>query len=317
MDKLSDMINISPIFSPWSFLVVSGVLSQESSPVSSSFSWDHSHPGHIQVKPFNSLFHEILQERSSLRWTSFGLSWRVCDISEFVLDQVPMVVLQRHMPDLLMDLIPRNLERIHQILTIGEGSCVSVAEGEDHGSSESGELDHDLCILICLLSPVHAVGKNKSAFSISVADLDSDSLSALDDVGRPVGVVGDKVLNPAAWDSEVDLHSLFHNGLEGWETSNSSTLIQKHVLHSSGWITKFVLVLMFRPPESKQTPFPTKATQLSLSLFPLYLMFTKVGSYLLALPTACISRKPLSRSSFPFSTVISSPCFPANSRASL
>ena len=109
-----------------------------------------------------------------------------------------MVVLQRHMPDLLMDLIPRNLERIHQILTIGEGSCVSVAEGEDHGSSESGELDHDLCILVCLLSPVHAVGKNKSAFSISVADLDSDSLSALDDVGRPVGVVGDKVLNPAA-----------------------------------------------------------------------------------------------------------------------
>ena len=73
--------------------------------------------------------------------------------------------------------------------------------------------------------------------------------------------------------------------------------------------------LMLSPPVSKQTPFPTKDTHLYESGLPLYFKFMKVGSFLLALPTACISLNPYFTRSSPFITVIYSPLLVAKSLA--
>ena len=60
---------------------------------------------------------------------------------------------------------------------------------------------------------------------------------------------------------------------------------------------------MCNPPVSKHNPLPTNPWNLSFYSPPLYSKQIKIGSFLLALPTACINLKPSSNSLSPLITV--------------
>lgn len=62
---------------------------------------------------------------------------------------------------------------------------------------------------------MHAITQNQSSFSIGVSDLDSQSLSALDDVRWSVGIGTDEVFNQTDGASEVDGDLFFNDGFKG------------------------------------------------------------------------------------------------------
>ena len=85
-------------------------------------------------------------------------------------DQFLMMLSAGHFPNFLIDSASRFLQFFEEIMAISENSCEFTTQSKDHRSSQSWKFNEDLRFVL-LLDPVHAIGKDKSTFSICVADL--------------------------------------------------------------------------------------------------------------------------------------------------
>ena len=124
---------------------------------------------------------------------------------------------------------PKNLDNV---LIISEKTGVVGTQGCSDGSSEGGELNKHIHIEL-LLGPMHAVSKHQSSLCIGVSDLDGKSLSANDDIGRPVCVFVNGVLDKSDAAGQIHGHFLLDYRLKGRKNVHGSAFVQKHVKHSS------------------------------------------------------------------------------------
>lgn len=232
------------------------VLDQKTWSPSSRLPSDHSSWADIEMHPLGILLNEMPQKCCSLTCRSFSLTWAVGEISVLWSYQVLMIVITGQMPWFLMHFFTKSSKHLDDVLVVGEKARVVGAQCCSNGSSECGKFDKHIHVVL-LLGPIHAVSKHQPSFCVSVSNLNWKSLSTNDDIGRPVCVLVDWVLNESDAACQVYWHFLFDYCLESRKDVHGSALVQKHMKHSSSWIWQFVPVLMSKPPVSKQTPLPT------------------------------------------------------------
>lgn len=88
-----------------------------------------------------------------------------------------------------------------------------VAQSDDDCTSQRGQFNENTNLIV-LLGPVHAVGKHQPSLSVGVSDLHCQSLSACDDVRRPVCVLADEIFNKSDAAGEIYSQLLPYDCLE-------------------------------------------------------------------------------------------------------
>lgn len=80
---------------------------------------------------------------------------------------------------------------------------------------------------------MHAVGQDKSAFSISVSNFNHNSFSTLDDIRGTIGIACEEILDEAHRYCQVNFNFFSYNVLEGSENANRSWFIEVHFFDSA------------------------------------------------------------------------------------
>lgn len=131
-----------------------------------------------------------------------------------------------------MHFFTKSPQYLDNVFIVGEKTGIVAAQSCSNGSSEGGKFDEDINVVL-LLGPVHAISKHKPSLGISVANFNRKSLSADDDIRRPVCILVDRVFDKSDAASQVYRNFLLDDCLEGRKNVHGSAFVQKHVKHSS------------------------------------------------------------------------------------
>lgn len=193
---------------------------QSSSPACGSRSY-HGSSGDVQMHPLGSWLHECLQKGSSLTRASFSSSAEIGEVAVLRGNQLSVVFSDRHVPAQLMNFFTSILQVFAESFVIGVKSSLRVTERSDHGSSQGRQFDEHIGLVVGL-GPMHAISQHQSSLSISVSNLNGESLATGQDIRRPVCILVDGILNQPDAAGQVDWQLLLDDGLEGCKDSDGS-----------------------------------------------------------------------------------------------
>ena len=118
--------------------IISGILKQKPSPKPSSLNALLIHPSNIQMNPFSTFFHKILQKRSSLRCPTLSFPWRaIRNIGLLVFDEISVVIIYGHVPGLFMDLFSGVDQAVFEVIVVCEETCITLAQCRWYSSCKS------------------------------------------------------------------------------------------------------------------------------------------------------------------------------------
>src|SRR3990167_7712845 len=93
--------------------------------------------GDVEVNP-GRVAHELLDEERAVDGAAAAALAGVADVSNLALDVVCVVVVERHGPELFPGGAGAGQECIEELLVVGKGTGVEVAEGDVDGAGQGG-----------------------------------------------------------------------------------------------------------------------------------------------------------------------------------